>query len=113
MADRTTSLKILATVEQITYLLYLHVTVNLCLPFIHLSAFSTYEVIGLLVDKILYKQGVFIFSAHHEFTASHFTEANKYHAILNTYVVAIRYHCLGKPHCSCFFQGTNCIAHNN
>lgn len=47
------------------------------------SAFATITIIDLLVDKTLYKEDVFSFSAQHEFTASYFKEANKYHATLN------------------------------
>lgn len=50
--------------EQATYLL-----MNSGLPFKHFSAFSTYKVIGLLVDKT-FNKGCFSFSAHQIFTAS-------------------------------------------
>lgn len=61
----------------------LQVIMNSCLPFKHFSAFSTCKFIGLLVDKTVYKEDVFSLSAHHEFTASYSTGANKYHATLN------------------------------
>lgn len=55
---------------------------NFCLPIRNFSAFSTYKVIGLLVDKTLYKEDVFHL-VHIMYSPPLISGANKYHATLN------------------------------
>lgn len=52
-------------------------------PFKYFSAFSTYNIIGLLVDKILCKEDVFHLVHIMNSLPLNSTEANKYPATLN------------------------------